>query len=657
MKPGYLRSLLALALALGVVSPSAGAPAPEAGSEASAEQTVTRIGALLGQVSAQAQPAATPLAKAKVYAYQLSDLSLEKVVTDDSGKFLFSELPAGLYRIITFKPGFVPSVVMLTRSAADAQQYLDIELAAQTQNDGSGTDFWTLREQIPSDVLRDIEVTEQLARNEPTPGSLQLRNATQTVGLSADVQAVTGTHDLAGLSSSTQVSGGRVGVQGKINDVDILVDGDFLSLSSAGDTLPDGLGRGRTQRVSVEVQTEADSSVRVSSANNRLRTTRGGAARDIGFEAYEVAWSQNYGELGRSDFRAHYTEESNFYNSALLVPAVVPDASRSIHLEGSYTTPLNDRSTVQAGVRYRERETYGLPLGAVEGLLGTEPIERLDVFGRGGVQVKPAFLVEYGLYSTLRDGQVSFVPKGGFVVDLGEKWRASTGFSHRIETEEVEDIRPDFFPVFFRESSDCELGEAYCYRASVSREWGQGESFVIGAVHREVAETQRLSFDEDFFNHEESLYLLPGDRLPELQVAWTGRVSPSVVTRVESTVAQGGGGVVYTDSQPFENEFQYMVTSVDAHFERSDTGVFLIFHQLQQALNPVAEQFTFDPGSQVEMEKLELMLTQDIDLLSSLASQLALQLNMEVSRSLGDVELFDGEELRKRIMGGLAVKF
>ena len=82
--------------------------------------------------------------------------------------------------------------------------------------------------------------------------------------------------------------------------------------------------------------------------------------------------------------------------------------------------------------------------------------------------------------------------------------------------------------------------------------------------------------------------------------------------------------------------------------------VFLMFHQLQQELSPLAEGAE---RAEVELEKLELMLTQDIGLLRNLASQLALQLNMEVSRSVGTVDLFAGEELRKRITGGLAVKF
>src|SRR5689334_3798007 len=68
-------------------------------------------GRVLGETS-------SPLGAAGVYAYQLADLSLRKVLTDKEGNFLFQDLPAGLYKVIAHKPGFTPVVVMLTRTAA-----------------------------------------------------------------------------------------------------------------------------------------------------------------------------------------------------------------------------------------------------------------------------------------------------------------------------------------------------------------------------------------------------------------------------------------------------------------------------------------------------------------------------------------------------------
>src|SRR3954447_21092594 len=64
----------------------------------------------------------SPLSSAHVYAYQLADLSLRKVLTDAQGSFLFQNLPVGLYKIIAHKAGFTPAVIMLTRTAAQAYQ-------------------------------------------------------------------------------------------------------------------------------------------------------------------------------------------------------------------------------------------------------------------------------------------------------------------------------------------------------------------------------------------------------------------------------------------------------------------------------------------------------------------------------------------------------
>jgi hypothetical protein len=60
----------------------------------------------------------------------------------------------------------------------------------------------------------------------------------------------------------------------------------------------------------------------------------------------------------------------------------------------------------------------------------------------------------------------------------------------------------------------------------------------------------------------------------------------------------------------------------------------------------------------MELQRLQLMLTQDLNILLDLAADWAVKLNMEVSRgnpvSGSDI---DDEELRRRILGGFAVRF
>src|SRR5215216_667150 len=73
-------------------------------------------GRVLGETS--------PLASAGVYAYQLSDLQLHKVQTDSQGKFLFEDLPAGVYQIVAHKTGFLPVLIKLHRATAEANQFV-----------------------------------------------------------------------------------------------------------------------------------------------------------------------------------------------------------------------------------------------------------------------------------------------------------------------------------------------------------------------------------------------------------------------------------------------------------------------------------------------------------------------------------------------------
>ncbi|MEE8139007.1 MAG: carboxypeptidase-like regulatory domain-containing protein, partial [Thermoanaerobaculia bacterium] len=112
----YLRQSFTLALALILLGPAA----------ASADSTDPS--ALAGALEGRVSRATTPLPASAVYAYRLADFSLRKVVTDGEGDFLFDRLPAGLYKIIAYKAGFVPAVALLTRATEGTRQFLEMQL-------------------------------------------------------------------------------------------------------------------------------------------------------------------------------------------------------------------------------------------------------------------------------------------------------------------------------------------------------------------------------------------------------------------------------------------------------------------------------------------------------------------------------------------------
>ncbi|HET9226902.1 MAG TPA: TonB-dependent receptor [Thermoanaerobaculia bacterium] len=593
---------------------------------------------------------ASPLGAAGVYAYQLTDLSLRKVQTDTQGNFLFKDLPAGLYQVIAHKPGFAPVVVMLTRTAASAYQFLELQLAPASKDAKGKTreDFWAIRARIPADVLHDIEQDERQGIEAP-----QIRIASSTLPqnlqldrFQTDFQAMAGVDQTSEVGSGP-VSSGGLGLNGQFGQMQVGLRGHFRQFN------PDGIGIGSSGAASSggEASTLSlnlagqESHLSVMSASNRMVTLDGGRENPIALDHYQVNWSQGVGANGRSDFAAHYTEENNFHRQGPIDPLQIPAASRMWQVEGAYTTALGEGNTLQAGLRYRERQ-YGLSaVNRREDLPGQASV---DLFGHGGVRVRPAVLLEYGLYSTLSDGSLALTPKGGIVVQLNDAWQVEANASQRVYQDAPVQ---SFFPSLFEQADLCEQGTEACYQLHFVRKSGEDTRISLGAVHKTVGETLRVYFSDDFFDRLESLYLVPGDEIPEVKLGVSRRLTPQILTSLQSSVGFGGGGTfVAADRKPYENQVHYMVTSLDTQFQSTATGVFVALHHLSQELEPLAGADRSSP--QMEFDRLRLELTQDLNILFDLAAQWAVQLNMEVSR--GPVS---DDELRRRLMGGIAVKF
>lgn len=618
--------------------------------------------ALLAAVPAAAEPAepagiggrvlgaASPLPAATVYAYQLADRSHRRVETNGEGGFLFDGLPAGLYKIIAYKPGFVPVVLRLTRATADAYQYLELQLAeAEKVAARGGSDFWSAQAEIPPDVLRDLTIAELEAATREAGWTAVPWAAFQTA-----LQVESGVDDIAAGGSDAQVTGGRVGIEGRLGTVRLGLSGDYLELAPVRTAdARGGAGEfdGQRSALSVEMASGEHTRVNLSSQTNHM-SGAAGASGSFDFEQHRLSLSHALGMRSRSQLIAQYTAENNFHRQGWIEPAAIPEASESWRVEGSYQHELSHRSSFETGFRYRQLE------GAAAGGAGVLPDlaeERVDLFGRGGLRVRPALVIQYGLYTTLFDGTVSLIPQGGLVLQLAPTWQASLLASHRIE--ESGEPASGFVPAYFAETGECDQNEAQCYQVVFTRQKDDEQSLSFGATHREYGDVERVYFDEGFFNRLESLYLVPGDRVPELQFAASRRLTPTIVTRFESSFGAGGGGIFRAaDQSRYENEVDYLVTSLDTRFQTTSTGLYLAFHHLRQALDGLDAGAL--PVSEVEVERLQVRVTQDLAFLRELAADWALKLDMELSRGASPYDTAaPDDEIRRRLLGGIAVSF
>src|SRR5688572_8921449 len=194
---------------------------------AAAAPAETRAGLVAGRVLGPT----SSVPDARVYAYQVADLSLARVVTDEQGRFAFDALPAGLYKIIAHKAGFLPVVVVLTRASAEARQFLELQLVNSSGAAAAGGDFWSVREQIPADVLRDLDVADAPLVSVVEPMSSSAR-ATEGARFQTEMVAMTGV-DQVTQNTSGYVTSGRLGLRGKLGAVKVGVSGDFWQLDGA----------------------------------------------------------------------------------------------------------------------------------------------------------------------------------------------------------------------------------------------------------------------------------------------------------------------------------------------------------------------------------------------------------------------------------------
>jgi hypothetical protein len=725
----------------------AGSQAAQRLSPAAASRPATRAGIAGTGLAGRVTGNASPLAAAGVYAYQLADLALFKVMTDPQGNFLFRDLPAGLYKIIAHKPGFLPVVMMVTRDTAKAYQFLDLQLPPRgtratpgTQATGThsafpstpasgpapaDTDFWALRARIPADVLRDIEASEAagsqagqtkaatpavagLPHDPGSPGGSGRGSTVSSAAMSSgassgvgvgrfhtEVQAMTGVADVAQVGVG-QVSGGKVGIAGQLGPVQVGLSGHFWQMTS--DSLLPGAAAGtsrglsgttadgKTSAVSLDLEAGPSSRITVSSLTNHLLPrTASGPGEAVGLDHYGVSWSQRLGENSHSDFAAQYTSENNYNRQSAIDPAYIPGASRTWNVEASYTMGLGETNTLQAGFRYSESllglaspptAPGGLAASMASGastggagslgspfslntsnLAGIAPDHQMVAFfSRGGTRLQPAFLVEYGLYTTLLDGGVSLTPQGGLVLQMDDGWQARGSMTHRVYQENP--VNSEFLPALFKEADLCEQGGRSCYEMSLSRRAGEDDAISLSGLERIVGETLRLYFSDVVFDRLESLYLVPGDRVPEVRLVVSHRLSKQVKTSFESSFATGGGGIfVGADGRPYKNQVRYMVTSLDTRFLGTATGVFLAFHHLTQGQLPLGLAASSTAVAPADFDRLQLMLSQDLSFLWNLAAQWALQVNMELSRGTAPALASTDTQLHRRILGGIAVKF
>ncbi|MCG8463177.1 MAG: carboxypeptidase regulatory-like domain-containing protein, partial [Holophagales bacterium] len=135
----------------------------------------------------------SPVGAARIYAYEVTSSSMKEARSDEDGRFSFDDLPAGMYRLIAFKPGFLPAVELLLRKRPSDRQIIELRLEPAADDRAPADQaYWSVRGKVPADVLRQMQhvhASEQASRGVEIAGAGLFR---------ADVRAFSGVESFGG---------------------------------------------------------------------------------------------------------------------------------------------------------------------------------------------------------------------------------------------------------------------------------------------------------------------------------------------------------------------------------------------------------------------------------------------------------------------------
>ena len=613
------------------------------------------VASLLGAAAAEGAGVAgrvlrnqEPVANAAVYAYQVVERTYRAVSTDRAGEFLFEELPAGLYKIVAHKSGVPPAVLVLARKAADESQYVQVELP-ESAADGA-SDFWALRGEVPSDVLRDLDPTSIALTSFQT-------DAPMPAAFLGGVEASASMREL-GSGHFAEMTGAEVGLHGELGSFKLQLDGEFQNIAGtrvgASTRFADDALAGSVASFRVGLENPAAGQLGITGRSHELLAKHGRNFDTFSFDQYEVSYVRDFGDDRSTDLMAQYLETAAPSEGRVL-PRNIPTASRLLAVQGSYLQLLGDSSRLRAGMRYRESYRVG---PWIPGELGAARF--LDLWSRGETELDSAMVVQYGLFTTTHDGAVSLSPKGGLVVRLNPHWQASVAATHRFVSGAEDPLRGDSTPQFLADTLGCENVDTSCYETEVLRGEGEDSTLRLKGSFREFDRTVRLFVRDDFLASGEGIFFVPGDRLPELEATLSQRLGSSVVASWSTRYAAGGGGEFRaTNRNRYQNNVEIFSTAIETRIEPTATGIYLAFQRVDQNLEPVRR-----PGrrahapSTTQFQRLEVAVSQDVSQLFDLASSWAVRLGMELARGttlLAPAE--SGKELRRRLTTSVAVRF
>ena len=582
----------------------------------------------------------SPISGALVIFYNLGDTTLTRSRSASDGTFVVAAAPVGVYDLIAYKKGFLPSLVRLWhQSIPERVSSVEIKLAAAGRSGAPSTPatLWELRDRLPADVLREIAL-EEIA--ESPPASLDRLRLDRLIA--GELRTVT---DVGGGENS--LSRAAVGVHGGLpNGWRYDLRGEYAMVSESVER-PDDTS-GNAAGLALDVSNSPGDRIRLSTRRHAMSFGDDPAS----LQTHGLSWSRG-GQEGRVEsVGARFIEEANLYRATALGTSFFPIASRTWEVNGRYARPAGDAPGVSVGMTYRHREATVGPsgVGSEGAFFLTAP--DADLAASTSLKLFPRIEVEGGVVARYLAGGYGVAPKATVRYDLGNGAIVFVRGLYRVA--EAGTGNGTVLPRVASIEENAEAASREGYAIGLERRSGDS-SIKFEASMQQMDEVVRAFFEGDLLTDFDSVYFFDGNNVRQVQASARHRLSNAVTGTVAARYGDIRGGIAPDAATSFgisSSDGQFWSARAAVEILPTRTGVAVLVRGVRQTLETASAPHTNDS------DKLAVSIAQDLSVvgLTPFGSDWKLLLALESARS---TTATDREEpaSTSRFLGGLALAF
>jgi hypothetical protein len=600
-----MRRLRSIAFASAILA-MAGTARPEAPLSAMPLPAVLQV---LGSVT----NAAHPVGNALIIALNLQSFDAIQTFSALDGSFSLPPLPAGVYKIIAVKAGFIPAIAMVIPTKKDQHVSLRMDSEKLRGGKNAGQEMWEIRGSLPPDILRELD--NVLAEPEL---ETSLIPAIAVPRFRGEMMSMTGVADQTANPSYAQSS---LGMQSRFGDSwEIGFRGNLHRVDDPSDDRAFGSPLAESRVASLEVRSSPTNAYRVATTNTSWRYANAPAGEpEADVHSHNFEW-----EHGDARVQVHYLAQQNLFNST--------SGSELVEIAGNTTLLQTAHSDVGVFVRVAQESVRNA---------ANDVVRTADLTANASLDIVPSLTVHYGMASRLGIAGTSLAPRTGAEIKLSK----DTAFIVSGQYKVMDGARGvTTLPALVVWSDESRVLPRYSYSFGfVSGDEKRDRLSAIATVTA-VDAPMRLIITDGFEQFWDGLYVDSGNVRRDLRVAYRKQLGNTMSIDVESSA----GVARPTADAVVPGEKTYLTGDVASTFQPTGTTLAVSYRHMRQPQST---------GLEYQSDRVNVRFAQSLHL----ALDLKLLLGFELAHAQNSPFLLDALETNgsgaRRYIGGLAVNF